>query len=196
MLLIHFFTGEKVLPPYLFSTILYSSSSKALLNCCPRMASSNFYFPVSALILYLPIASLFSPAPHPRNFPFRQSQHFPVFLSLEPAPHLCLTNDLYNLFFFFNSFPFYFIIHWWCHAFQLCPKFRDHKDTGRSLDVWVTMMCYSSSFIPSLQWESDRNRRKSKFLSYDPKWIGPLHFLMIFLNEFTCTSLCFGFCWF
>lgn len=106
MLLIHFFTGEKVLPPYLFSTILYSSSSKALLNCCPRMASSNFYFPVSALILYLPIASLFSPAPHPRNFPFRQSQHFPVFLSLEPAPHLCLTNDLYHLFFFLTLFPF------------------------------------------------------------------------------------------
>lgn len=108
MLFIHFFTGEKVLPPYLFSTTLYSSSSKAFLNCCPRMASSNFYFPVSALILYLPIVSFFHLHLIQGIFLFSNLNTFLFFSALS----LLLTSVspmMFTIFFFFLfSLLFYY----------------------------------------------------------------------------------------
>lgn len=166
--------------------MIYFSSSKAFLTSCSGMASSNLLF--QSLSLFS-IASSSNPAPHSKDFPFLQSpqhslaifQPSPCFSSVSPM----ISNTL--LFPLLPSLLFCWLLTASC--VQWCPKFRDHKAIGRSMDVWVPMKWSSSSFIPWLQWEADR-RMKSQFLWCDPLWAGPLNLLMI-ASEFTSTVLHF-----
>lgn len=85
-----------------------------ILKSLPHFLSWNGFlqllFSSFCSISLLSYCFLVSPAPHPKSFPFLQCpQHFLALLSLEPASHLCLTNDLYHL--IFPSFPFYFTVH-------------------------------------------------------------------------------------